>query len=296
LGERIHEKLINAMPMKKFFSYVLDQDVLNQLPKALNALTALASIGVIVGGTLTIRYCARINFFPSGISIGDGFFLMWVSVAFALIYGIFFFLMLNVALSLLWIFRPIANWWLSLLARYNRVTLPYISKIEQTSLLVFGLIFGILALARLYFTIPELFRTLLVFVPSFAIILGFINLRHPSDSPQRKAHSEPINEQNARSGNISYVLYSVMFILPFIFPGGLSGHLSEVTMRGIGIRINRADIAADKELAEYMRNILSSQSISTKTDKSCNKLCIFHDVTILMDRGWLKPIREPWSR
>jgi hypothetical protein len=274
-----HEKTYRlGMPMKQFFN---PESILEYLPKVLTALTVLASIGVILGATVTVRYCTRINFFPSGISVGDSFFLIWVSAGFALICGMFVFLSSGTAVLLLCILRPIVNRVFSLLGRDNQKKLPPISEIGKVYHLLLGAGLGApLVVLILFRSRPEMLWGLSVLVLLFAFIFGFTILRRPIDPPQPKVHSGAIDEQNVWSRIIRYAMVPFLLTVILIYPE-VGGALSEVTMRFVGIRINHADIAVDGQVAEYMRTVLSNQSISPKTDKNCTNPCIIYDVTIL---------------
>ena len=46
-------------------------------------------LGVLVGGACLLFYCYRLNYFPVGISIGDGFLLILLATSFGIIYGLF---------------------------------------------------------------------------------------------------------------------------------------------------------------------------------------------------------------
>lgn len=65
----------------------------NTQTRLLNDLSVFLDVafkfGVIVGGTILLTYCVRIGFFPSDLSIGDGFLFIIIAVAFSFLYLFF---------------------------------------------------------------------------------------------------------------------------------------------------------------------------------------------------------------
>lgn len=53
------------------------------------AFSFLFKVGLLLGGSCLILYCYRLNYFPAGLSVGDGFLLIALAASFGFVYGLF---------------------------------------------------------------------------------------------------------------------------------------------------------------------------------------------------------------
>ncbi|MHB1099907.1 MAG: hypothetical protein ACYCZR_10170, partial [Burkholderiales bacterium] len=126
-------------------------------------------VGMLLGGACLLFYCYRLNYFPVGLSIGDGFLLILLATSFGIVYGLFVISLTALGLWLTPVLRPIQKLLFSIRRRFlkRRPTEPLELVSPDLNAVIFGL-FGIAFIAAICQLEPSAIWTL----PATSFLLG----------------------------------------------------------------------------------------------------------------------------
>lgn len=203
-------------------------------------------IGVMLGGACLLFYCYRLNYFPVGLSIGDGFLLILLATSFGIVYGLFVISLTALGLWLTPILRPIQKLVFSIHQRFakHRSNEPLELVSPDFNAVIFGF-FGIVFIAAIYQVEPSAVWTL----PATSFLLGVVFAAYqkassrlgevlkmeaakvlPPANESRVLHLDKERMKTARA--LSLI---ALFTTP-LFVGGVSGVLLEGAMRFANIK------------------------------------------------------------
>ena len=136
-------------------------------------------VGVLIGGACLFFYCYRLNYFPVGLSVGDGFLLILLATSFGIVYGLFVISLTALGLWLTPILRPIQRLVFSIRQRFakRRINEPLELVSPDFNAAVFGIV-GILFIGAFYQVEPSAIWALLAI--SFLLGVVFAVCQHSS--------------------------------------------------------------------------------------------------------------------
>ncbi|MCI5160259.1 MAG: hypothetical protein D3906_17920 [Candidatus Electrothrix sp. AUS1_2] len=261
-------------------SDILFDDILTFLRKNYRI---MAGAGTVVGAVLVIFYGSKINHYPSGMTISDTLFFLWVLAIAGFIYSVVFFVFFRA--SLLWIIlcqKPI-NWIFKKILKVDELRAPAIK--DKRCILADGTFFNLFILLHLIFarSLPLALRTLGVF---FLIIFGYTCLtallkrsEHKIIIPGKK---EDISQQKiSPSTGRLYFLFLIYFSPLLVGNSYLIYGITQETFQMMGVRITGADIAVEKKIFEDGFNQLKSNYFAKDSVKCSGDTCLLQDTTIL---------------
>lgn len=218
----------------------------SQVDFASKLLSLAFKVGVLIGGACLLVYCYRINYFPVGLSVGDGFLLILIATSFGIIYGLFIISLTALGLWLTPILRPVQRLVFSIRQRFtsHRIKEPLKLVSPDLNAFIFGL-FGIVFIGVIYQVEPSAIWTL----PLTSFFLGalFAAYQQSSSKLAEVLKAEAAKIQSAATDlQISQVdktrlrtARGLSFILLFTVPllmSGASGVLLESGMRFANIK------------------------------------------------------------
>ena len=128
-------------------------------------------IGVLLGGACLLFYCYRLNYFPVGLSVGDGFLLILLATSFGIVYGLFVISLTALGLWLTPILLPIQKLVFSIRLRLSkrRPNEPLELVRPDLNAVIFG-VFGLVFIGAIYQVEPSAIWTL----PATSFLLGVV--------------------------------------------------------------------------------------------------------------------------
>ena len=166
--------------------------------------------GTIIGAVLVIFYGSKINYYPSGMTISDTLFFLWVLAISGFIYSVLFFILFR--MSLLWIIlcqRPI-NWIFKKTLKSDELRVPAIK--DRWYVLADGTFFNILILVYLFLARSSTL-TLRVIGVIFLIIFGYTCLTALLKKSEHKIIILPEKKENISHQTISRSTGRLYFLL-----------------------------------------------------------------------------------
>lgn len=203
-------------------------------------------VGVLIGGACLLFYCYRLNYFPVGLSVGDGFLLILLATSFGIVYGLFVISLTALGLWLTPILRPIQRLVFSIRQRFakRRINEPLELVSPDFNAAVFGF-FGIVFISAIYQVEPSAIWTL----PATSFLLGVVFAAYQQSSSKLAEVQKTEATKILPAANDSRVLQldkerlrtarGLSLILLFATPllvGGVSGVLLETGMRFANIK------------------------------------------------------------
>lgn len=218
----------------------------SKIDLASKLLSLAFKLGVLVGGACLLFYCYHLNYFPVGLSIGDGFLFILLAASFGIVYGLFVISLTGLGLWLTPILRPIQKLGFSIRKRFTKRRLGEPLKLVSPDLnAVFFGIFGILFIVAISHVEPSAIWTLPVTSFFLAIIFSayqemsskLTDLLKTEDAkiqPATTDLSKPtLNKERLRRARGFSLI--ALFVTP-LFVGGVSGIILEGGMRFANIR------------------------------------------------------------
>lgn len=222
------------------------QTIESRVDFASKLLSLAFKVGVLFGGACLLFYCYRLNYFPVGLSVGDGFLLILLATSFGIVYGLFVISLTALGLWLTPFLRPIQRLVFSIRQRFmkRRPNEPLELVRPDLNALIFGF-FGIVFIVAIY----QVERSVIWTLPVTSFLLGIVfaayqksssklaevlkaeaaKIRPPADG-LRVLHLDKERLRTARA--LSLI---ALFATPLLV-GGVSGILLEGGMRFANIR------------------------------------------------------------
>lgn len=208
-------------------------------------LTLAFKVGVLLGGACLLFYCYRLNYFPIGLSVGDGFLLILLATSFGIVYGLFVISLTALGLWLTPFLRPIQRLVFSIRKRFakHRQNDPLELISPDLNAVIFGF-FGIAFIGVIYQAEPSAIWTL----PATSFLLGVIFSAYQKSSlklgevlkaetaiitPVAKAQVLLLDKERLRTTRTLSLI--ALFATPLLV-GGVSEILLESGMRFAGIK------------------------------------------------------------
>jgi len=203
-------------------------------------------VGVLLGGACLLFYCYRLNYFPVGLSIGDGFLLILLATSFGSIYGLFVISLAALGLWLTPILRPIQKLVFSMRKRFSRRQPEKPLELVSPNWVagIFGF-FGLIFIAAISRGEPLAILTL----SATSFLLGLLVAAYQdtalklSEVMKKEAtrilplanESQALHLDKERL-KIQRTLLLIAFVITPLVVGGVSGVLLDLSMRFANIK------------------------------------------------------------
>lgn len=236
-------------------------------------------IGVVAGAILVIYYCGSINYYPSGMTISDTLFFLWVVVVFGFYYSLValaFFLASTFWVTI--VAKPI-NFILKLLKRDTDFVFPF-PKSDLLIVLVGGLFSNILILGLSYFkghfSVPILLAIFLIGL-IYTLIVNLYK-KYNSSGSLLEYNGNKLNNNYINYKEVIIVFYSLIYFIPLLI-GQVGGGVTRTTFETMGVR--QKGITLYLDAGEYGSILEEYSSKGFISDLYCSDVCTVKNADIL---------------
>jgi len=240
---------------------------------------AFGVTAAVIGAILVIYYCGSINFYPSGLTIADTLFFLWVVVVFGFYYSVVAFSFFIASVFWVTIFAKPINFVLKLKKNKADIVVP-LPKSDWFMVLGGGFAANLLILGISYFKGHPL---LAIFVALF--LIGFIytlienvSKRSATNDSLLDLNGKPINTSPIRPLIVKSIFYAFVYISPLLF-GQVGGGVTRTTFETIGVR--QEGVTLHVEAREYEAVLESYESAGLLSGLACRELCTIPEADIL---------------
>jgi len=244
-------------------------------------LTIFSIFSAILGGVLVIFYCSTIKYYPSGLTISDTIFFLWVISIFGLIYSIVVFIFLMA--SIFWVLtfsKPINYFFNKFLPQHNlHISMP--PKNDNLMILSVGAFINIFLIVFTYIKGYLFYVSCSILMNGFIYIL-IINLVKNHDLTSDKsilynknenfAHKNLLNEKAAK-----LFLCIMIYFVPLLF-AQIGGNITRITFETMGVRQNSVDVLIKPD---YKSTFEAYRIQDFLSDLSGKDECLLKNVNIL---------------
>lgn len=203
-------------------------------------------LGVLFGGTCLLFYCYRLNYFPVGLSVGDGFLLILLATSFGIVYGLFVISLTALGLWLTPFLRPIQRLVFSIRQRLSkrRPNEPLELVRPDLNAAIFG-VFGLFFIWAIYQVEPSAIWSLPITSFLLCIVLSAYQKASSKLNEVLKAEAaillQPTNNSrtilpNKEQLKTARALSLIALFTTPLLVGGASGVLLETAMRMANIK------------------------------------------------------------
>lgn len=239
---------------------------------------AFGIAGAVIGAILVIYYCGSINFYPSGLTIADALFFLWVVVVFGFYYSLVAFAFFIASTFWVAIFGKPINFILKRTNTKIDVSVP-LPKTDWLLVLGVGCIANLLVFGVSYFTGHPLIA---VFGALFLISSMYTLIENVSKHSNTNDIILDTNGQTIKLNQINpYIVKNVFYILIYAAPllfGQVGGGVTRTTFETMGVRQEGITLHIDKEY----KSILEGYEIEGLIyDLKCKEICTIKNASIL---------------
>lgn len=224
----------------------------DKLDKSINSILLIAKacvqISVFLGVLITIAYFGTIDFYPSGLTIGDTLFFVASSLAFAIVYTFFVFALICTGITISPIlrqFQKIVIYLIQLIRRFKsnnntifKIKFKYLDGGDLVIVLV-GIIFLFSSISLIIKDFNRGFNFILAIL-AVGFFIGLWNTK-----PRQRIFDEKI----AKKIKISFAF--VIYILPLLMLQGNGSFLNQ-SMNMIGVRTESVTIQLSKKYTDFL--------------------------------------------
>lgn len=240
---------------------------------------AFGVTGAVIGAILVIYYCGSINFYPSGLTIADTLFFLWVVVVFGFYYSVVAFVFFIASIFWVAVFAKPINFFLKLTKNKIDIVVP-LPKSDWFMVLGVGFIANLLILGISYFNGHPL---LAIFGSLFLIGLFYTlieNLLKRSSTSDRllDLNGKPINTKPISPKIVRNVFYVFIYLSPLLY-GQVGGGVTRTTFETMGVR--QEGVTLHVEAKGYKAILESYESEGLISGLACNELCTIQQTNIL---------------
>lgn len=242
-----------------------------EICESLGKILKLASIvGVILGAVIVVAYSHSVEFYPVGLTIGDGLFFLWVILTFGFYYTILTLVLFGAAIGLLTMLRTPINWFLDKAVSSN--SLPRVP--DQTGakfpIIIGGLVCNAILLLVLAASLDKGFY---IYVSVF--FMGYLYLLMQPVSVEQGG----VERSNSFGINVAFTVF--IALSPLIFGKVLDSSIKN-TMSKMGIYIHSATLLIEKDIGLAINQVLKAESIKDEYAATCNEnSCAINNVEVL---------------
>lgn len=203
-------------------------------------------LGAGIGALIIIIYTAKVGYYPSGLTIGDGLLFIAVALSFGLCYSMVVFMLYSTAFALTPVWRAfhIREILLKLQAHTRiarRFEYPPLTS-EHIPAALMGLI-GMILIILSYFESPEIFTGLIISVGWMALFFPFLTSIKSDENDSVEVQKLKQKER--------IIMAASLYIIPLIV-GGFHANVLDASMSLVGIRSGSATVQFQKDYAEFV--------------------------------------------
>ncbi len=240
----------------------------------------VGSIGALLGALLVIYYCGSISYYPSGLSLADTLFFMWVIVVFGFYYSVLAFGFFLAAMFWVALLAKPLNWALNKTPAKFDLFVPYPSN--DRLMVFFG---GIVANGLVVLMSLLASHSLTSIVGTLVLIgFGYTLLDNVTKKPWRngglvdttgKRFFEPAISLNTAK----IVLFGMIYVVPLLF-GQVGDGLARTTFETMGVRAADVEVVIDAK--NYKPTLVSLHREKLVSEIDCNDdTCSIGGATVL---------------
>ncbi|WP_370306069.1 hypothetical protein [Sinimarinibacterium flocculans] len=212
---------------------------------ASNVLSLAFKLGALIGGICLLSYCYRLNYFPVGVTVGDGLLLIILAVSFGIVYGFFVVGLVSLGVCMTPILRPLQHLVFAIWKRFSKRCPERRIEFVKPDLnaLLFGA-FGVLAIVAIARSEPDALWTL----PATSVLLAVVFAGYVDFSAKladlQKAEKAAIQQPAASRTvmldksrlKLGRMLSGILLVVIPLIAGKVTGELLENGMRLSGVR------------------------------------------------------------
>ncbi|MGY0553756.1 hypothetical protein ACW17M_11155 [Vreelandella sp. 2A-K22] len=240
---------------------------------------AFGVAGAVIGAILVIYYCGSINFYPSGLTLADTLFFLWVVVVFGFYYSVVAFAFFIASIFWVAVFAKPINFILKSKKNKTDIVVP-LPKSDWLMVLGGGFFANLLILGISYSKGHPL---LVIFGALF--LIGFIytlienvSKRSSSNDQLLDSNGRPINESPIYPLMVRNVFYVLIYAAPLLF-GQVGGGVTRTTFETMGVR--QEGVTLHVEAKEYKTILEDYESEGLISGLACNEVCTIQQANIL---------------
>jgi len=240
---------------------------------------AFGVTGAVIGAILVIYYCGSINFYPSGLTIADTLFFLWVVVVFGFYYSVVAFAFFIASIFWVAVFAKPINFILKLTKNKVDIVVP-LPKSDWFMVLGGGFIANLLILGISYFKghpLLSIFGALFLIGFIYTLIEN-VSKRSSTSDKLLDSNGKPINTSPISPQIVKNVFYVFVYISPLLF-GQVGGGVTRTTFETMGVR--QEGVTLHVEAKEYKAILESYESEGLISGLACNELCSIQQANIL---------------
>lgn len=240
---------------------------------------AFGVTGAVIGAILVIYYCGSINFYPSGLTIADTLFFLWVVAVFGFYYSVVAFSFFIASIFWVVVFSKPINFILKVTKNKADIVVQ-LPKSDWFMVLGGGFIANLLILGVGYFkghSLLAIFGALLLIGFIYTLIENVSKLSSPSDR-LLSSNGKPINTSPVDPKIVKNVFYVFIYIAPLLF-AQVGGGVTRTTFETMGVR--QEGVALHVEAEEYRTILESYESEGLISGLDCNEVCTIQQANIL---------------
>lgn len=232
----------------------------------------VVAISIALGALVTIVYCSSLNFYPSGLSIADSLFFLWVLFLFGAMYSLVVLIFYEAsALIALAITKPLNMFTRKFGTDPTEVPIPAKDAIVFDGL--YGSVSWLLLGIWFFFVQPSLVPTVVAFGLIVVMILLLRTVKSVTDD-SLNSDDLPIVNRRARLGTYAFCII-VICSAPLMFVDGVREQLTNKTLEKMGVR----QLSVDVKFEEHALNSLKQHSDV--------KRVIDEDLLVIDEQGWV---------
>lgn len=237
---------------------------------------AFGVAGAVIGAILVIYYCGSINYYPSGLSVADTLFFLWVVVVFGFYYSVIAFAFFIASIFWISIFAKPINFIIKSTKAKTDVVVPF-PKSDWLIVLGGGLFANLLIFGISYSQDHSLLAIFSALFISGLLYTLIDNLSKRSSSSEKLLDScgKPLKTTPKIVNNVLYVL---IYAAPLLF-SQVGGGVTRTTFETMGVR--QIGVTLNIEVKEYEDILEGYVSEGFISDLSCNKVCTIKSANIL---------------
>jgi hypothetical protein len=223
-----------------------------KLDKSINSILLIAKtciqISIFLGVLITITYCGTIDFYPSGLTIGDTFFFVASSLAFAITYTLFVFALICSGITISPILRQFQKIVISVIHLTQRLRGKK-NKVYKINFRHLDTGDSVIALVGIIFFILSVTVILKDFNRGFNFILAILAVGFFVGLWNTKPRQKIFDEKKAKKIKTSFAF--IIYIFPLLILQENGSFLNQ-SMNMIGVRTESVTIQLSKKYTDFL--------------------------------------------
>ncbi|WP_417913896.1 hypothetical protein [Candidatus Electronema sp. JM] len=239
--------------------------------------------GTLIGAFQAIFYCSSINYYPSGMTIADTLFFLWV---FAISGGIYSVISLTLfRASLLWVafFPKPTESVAKKVLKNNKINTHSIKDrpcVITEGIFFNSLVFLFLILMGSWMIVLMTIGVYLLMIVGYYALTALLKKTDSSiivDENEQSKHRSSISMSNAR-----LYVFGLIYFAPLIVGNiSLAGGVAKQTFQTMGVRIINADVLIENVSIQEILDQLKNEKLSIKSVECGNSNCVVKNAIIL---------------